>query len=284
MVRTVQPIGRIVRSIGVLVCSFGLVFGVLYTIVTWPLLPQQANYYLSQLNAPPQDVAAASSVSDVTNTVATLDLSGGKSGVDTDGDGIPDTTEVRYYGTDPHKADTDADGYSDLTEVTNGFSPLKAADYQHWIAERTSAVIRIPKIQVNAPVVWNEDLARIYEDLKSGAVHYRATANPGDAGNSVLIGHSSTYVWDQNKYGTLFALLDKLKAGDKVYVDYVNTTYTYVVTGTDITDPTDTRHFAPSGEPIVTLVSCWPAGQNGKRIFVTAKLVTTAPVDPASHP
>ncbi len=43
--------------------------------------------------------------------------------IDTDGDGIPDETEIRI-GTSPNKKDTDGDGYSDSEEILNGYNPL----------------------------------------------------------------------------------------------------------------------------------------------------------------
>ncbi|MFO0702539.1 MAG: sortase [Candidatus Andersenbacteria bacterium] len=274
--RSYTRAGRTVRTLAVLCTSFGVVFGALYTVITWPLVPQEASYYLSQLSAPTEQTASAAGES----TAATVSYTAPDpaSTVDTDHDGIKDSVEVRYYGTDPRKADSDGDGYSDLTEIVNGYSPLKASDYQQWIADHSAATIRIPKINVKAPVVWNQDLSKIYDDLKRGAVHYRGTANPGEAGNNVIVAHSSSYVWDSNQFGTLFALLDKLKPGDKVYLDYVGTTYTYVVEGTSITKPTDTQMFAPSGEQRLTLGSCWPAGTNEKRIFVVAKLTGTAAI------
>lgn len=47
---------------------------------------------------------------------------------DSDGDGLPDSMEMRIYGTDPNSADTDGDGLSDGQEVlTYGCSPLLAS-------------------------------------------------------------------------------------------------------------------------------------------------------------
>jgi len=47
----------------------------------------------------------------------------GLTGVDTDGDGLPDTME-NALGTSLTSADSDGDGYSDFTEVLNGYDPL----------------------------------------------------------------------------------------------------------------------------------------------------------------
>ena len=42
---------------------------------------------------------------------------------DSDGDGLPDGTEVNTHGTDPAKADTDGDGLSDSYEIEHGLYP-----------------------------------------------------------------------------------------------------------------------------------------------------------------
>lgn len=261
-----------------MVTSFSLVFSALYLTLTWPLIPQQAGYYLSRISGEQEETAVAA-----TDSVATDGHNDGYTDsaarVDADGDGIKDTIEQRYYGTDPLSADSDSDGFSDLIEITNGFSPLRPADFERWVEDRSTAVLRIPKIDVDAPVVWNESIDDIYDDLERGVVHYRRTAVPGEIGNVVLIGHSSQFIWDDNKYGTVFALLDKLKDGDKVELDYLGKTYTYAVVDSDVTKPTDTSRFAASSKPLVTLVSCFPAGSNELRIFVTAELVGARPID-----
>lgn len=43
--------------------------------------------------------------------------------IDTDGDGIMDSDEIKIYHTDPLKADTDGDGYKDGYEVERGYNP-----------------------------------------------------------------------------------------------------------------------------------------------------------------
>jgi len=276
--RATTRTGRVLRASAVMVTSFSLVFSALYLTLTWPLIPQQAGYYLSRISGEQEETAVAA-----TDSVATDGHNDGYTDsaarVDADGDGIKDTIEQRYYGTDPLSADSDSDGFSDLIEITNGFSPLRPADFERWVEDRSTAVLRIPKIDVDAPVVWNESIDDIYDDLERGVVHYRRTAVPGEIGNVVLIGHSSQFIWDDNKYGTVFALLDKLKDGDKVELDYLGKTYTYAVVDSDVTKPTDTSRFAASSKPLVTLVSCFPAGSNELRIFVTAELVGARPID-----
>lgn len=43
---------------------------------------------------------------------------------DTDGDGLLDGDEVKFYKSDPIKADTDGDSFKDGYEVRGGYSPI----------------------------------------------------------------------------------------------------------------------------------------------------------------
>jgi hypothetical protein len=43
---------------------------------------------------------------------------------DTDGDGLLDGDEIKFYKTNPLKPDTDNDGFKDGSEVRSGYSPI----------------------------------------------------------------------------------------------------------------------------------------------------------------
>jgi hypothetical protein len=50
-------------------------------------------------------------------------------GLDSDGDGLPDTVEA-VYKTDPANPDTDGDGYKDGDEIKNGYNPLAMGSFR----------------------------------------------------------------------------------------------------------------------------------------------------------
>ena len=139
--------------------------------------------------------------------------------------------------------------------------------------------ISIPKISVNAPVVYATDNSEsaILVDLESGVVHYANTALPGQPGNSVIFGHSSNDWWEPGNYKFVFVLLDKLVPGDTFSVNYNSKQYIYQVTSSTVVDPTDVAVLNQTADPEMTLITCSPPGTSWKRLIVVAKQISPAP-------
>lgn len=139
--------------------------------------------------------------------------------------------------------------------------------------------ISIPKINVNAPVVYEPSMAEadIQKALESGVVHYGNTALPGQNGNVVIFGHSSNDWWEPGNYKFVFVLLDKLTVGDQFTVDYQSKRYTYQVTGAQVVEPTDLAVLNQTSTPTLTLITCSPPGTSLKRLVVTAKQIDPDP-------
>ena len=144
--------------------------------------------------------------------------------------------------------------------------------------------IIIPKINVDSPVVydiqtWEE--APVQAGLKRGVVHYNlpgASANPGEKGNAAFLGHSSGSVFNDNPYKFIFVQLEQLTQGDKFYLNYNGTRYTYLVTKTETILPSEvTKLITPATKPIATLITCTPVGTNYKRFVVYADQISPDP-------
>ncbi|OGD57298.1 hypothetical protein A2V71_00470 [Candidatus Berkelbacteria bacterium RBG_13_40_8] len=131
----------------------------------------------------------------------------------------------------------------------------------------------IPKIRVDAPIIWNVAEANITESLQNGVVHYQGTALPGDLGNVFITGHSSYYLWAPGSYKDVFALLNKLGAGDKIYIQYGGATFTYEVTDQQVVSPDRLDVLSQANENILTLMTCVPVGTSLNRLIVTAKQI-----------
>jgi len=144
----------------------------------------------------------------------------------------------------------------------------------------SNARLVIDSIGVNAPIVFDvpADNDIIYKNLERGVVHYSSSVKPGQPGAAVVLGHSSAYPWYKGDYGSVFALLTKLKPGDKFYVQYEDgRLFIYSVRQSIVFNPLapDDRlsQLETTDGSSIILVSCWPVGTNYRRIAVQADVV-----------
>jgi len=121
--------------------------------------------------------------------------------------------------------------------------------------------LQIPRLNVDAPVVQGDG----WEQLKKGVGQHIGSSNPGQNGNVVLSAHNDVY-------GELFRYLDQLRPGDEVIVYTQQRQYVYVVDRTSMVEPTAVEVMASTGNPTVTLISCYPYLVDSQRIVVFARL------------
>ncbi len=144
-----------------------------------------------------------------------------------------------------------------LQHLVEELTPLPAPTPGPEHAQR----IVIPAIDVDAPVVPGDD----WESLKKGAGHHIGSANPGERGNCIISAHNDIY-------GEIFRYLPDLKVGDEIMVHTQRQVYRYVVQQSRIIEPTDVSVMAPTRNPVLTLISCYPYGVDTHRIVVIASL------------
>jgi sortase A len=121
--------------------------------------------------------------------------------------------------------------------------------------------IQIPAINIDAPVVQGDG----WEQLKKGVAQHIDSSNPGQEGNVVLSAHNDVY-------GELFRNLDRLAPGDQVVLYTQQRQYVYIVDRTVLVEPTAVEVMASTGNPTVTLISCYPYLVDKQRIVVFARL------------
>jgi sortase A len=124
--------------------------------------------------------------------------------------------------------------------------------------------IQIHAIGVDAPVVQGDG----WEQLKKGVGQYIGSVNPGEKGNIVLSAHNDIF-------GEIFRYLDKLNPGDEIVLYTNQKVYVYVVTRTQVVEPTDISVLEPTADPSITLISCYPYLVDDQRIVVQGRLKTT---------
>ncbi len=121
--------------------------------------------------------------------------------------------------------------------------------------------IQIPAMNIDAPIVQGDG----WEQLKKGVGQHIGSADPGQDGNLVLSAHNDVF-------GEIFRHLDQLKEGDQIVVYTSVRAYTYIVSSSQIIEPSRVDVMAPTKDPTVTLISCYPYRVDNKRIVVTANL------------
>jgi sortase A len=121
------------------------------------------------------------------------------------------------------------------------------------------AVLRIPGVDLEVAVHEGVDDAA----LDRGVGRIPGTARPGETGNIGIAGHRDGF----------FRVLSDVSRGETIELETLDRVDTYVVLGTEIVEPTDVSVLAPSAEPTLTLVTCYPfyfVGSAPQRFIVRA--------------
>ena len=137
----------------------------------------------------------------------------------------------------------------------------------------------IPTLNVDAPLITDmRDIteSKVQAALERGVVNFGPTALPGE-GNAVVVGHSSNDVWKPGDYKFVFALLERMKPGDKIYVVYRNVRYTYTVGSTKVVEPNDVSVLRSTDTSQLTLITCTPVGTALRRFIVVADQTSPTP-------
>lgn len=144
-----------------------------------------------------------------------------------------------------------------------------------------SSKIIIPKINVEAPIVFDVPTIEekdVQKGLENGVVHYITTPNPGEKGNSVIFGHSSSNILNKGKYKFAFLMLKSLEPGDTFIVQKDRKRYVYKVYNEFIVAPTDFSVLGPTDKPAtMTLITCDPPGTSTNRLIIQAEQIFPDP-------
>lgn len=119
-----------------------------------------------------------------------------------------------------------------------------------------------------------------HEVLNSAGIgHYPGTQWPGEPGNFAVAGH-------RQSHGQVFWDMDRLRPGDRLYVQTETGYYTYRHTGTEIVQPSESSVLLPvphrpEAEPTVstlTLTTCHPPFTVRERMIAYAELESWRPL------
>jgi sortase A len=123
------------------------------------------------------------------------------------------------------------------------------------------AVLRIPGIELEVPVYQGTT----EHVLRRGAGLVEGTAFPGSTGNVGIAAHRDTH----------FRGLKDVAVGDVIELGTLDQTLVYRITAMEVVDPGDVRVLDDTGEPMLTLVTCYPfyfVGNAPQRYIVRASV------------
>jgi sortase A len=126
--------------------------------------------------------------------------------------------------------------------------------------------LEIPRLGVSTIVRAGSDA----RTLNLAVGHIAGTALPGEAGNVGLAGHRDTF----------FRRLEAIRTDDEIRLVTVEGTHVYRVQRTDVVEPSDVWVLDSTGEPVLTLVTCYPftyVGPAPDRFIVRALLAPSEP-------
>ena len=147
----------------------------------------------------------------------------------------------------------------------------------------------IPKINVDVPAVYDNTMGKTNKetyDLQMAAMAKgvawfgvpKANSHPGQIGNTVLSGHSSSEWFDTGEYKFIFARLESLTIDDTIYANYKGVRYAYKVTKKEVVAPTNVKALQyDTSKPVLTLITCVPLGTANSRLLVTAEQISPDP-------
>ncbi len=141
--------------------------------------------------------------------------------------------------------------------------------------------IIIPKINVEAPVVYDEPSIEekvLQTALQRGTVHYATTPLPGEKGNVVIFGHSSSNLLNQGKYKYAFVLLSRMSIGDIFYLTKDGQRFSYKIYEKKIVSPTAVEVIGTASKPeTATLITCDPPGSSLNRLVIIGEQISPDP-------
>jgi sortase A len=132
----------------------------------------------------------------------------------------------------------------------------------------------IPKLNIDVLIAEGDNETA----LEKGAWHRKPeNGSPEKGGNFVLSAHRFQMGWTpgETRHNSPFYHIDKLQPGDKIYVDYNQTRYTYEVTKKYNVDRYAVEIESPSAEAKMTLYSCDLAGEAAGREVIEARPIKT---------
>jgi len=141
-----------------------------------------------------------------------------------------------------------------------------------WKKTEKEDSLEIPSFDLILPLSIAKDEKEAQEKLREGVVLFLPESYfPVEKGKVVILGHSAPDLWPAKNYESAFSKISQLKKGDEIVLNFNQISYFFSV---------KEKFYLERGEEIpqkdekgiLFLISCWPPGQDLKRIAVFATL------------
>jgi len=156
----------------------------------------------------------------------------------------------------------------DKPSVANADKPQGVTKPRVEAPPRSATVgeIKIPAVGLATRVIEGDDAGI----LRQAVGHIPGTAVPGSSGNVGLAGHRNTF----------FRRLRTIQVGDEIKFVTTAATFEYRVVSLRVVLPDAVEVLAPTQQPTLTLVTCYPfdyVGDAPERLIVHAEMVPALP-------
>lgn len=129
--------------------------------------------------------------------------------------------------------------------------------------DRNKDQLYIPTIKLMQPILEGTNP----QTVNRGVWRLPDGSTPSQESNTVLIGHRFSY-----KNPSVFYHLDKVKAGDNIYVSWNKKVYLYKVDKIRTVTPNTTSVEKPTKEAQLTIYTCTPLWSTSHRLVIESKL------------
>jgi len=160
-------------------------------------------------------------------------------------------------------------------ESTATVNIVEAAERTEVAMSHDPLYITIPSVEIDVEVKnpLSRDISVLDTALSHGAVHYPGTGSLTEDANIFIFGHSSFLPNVINKNYQAFNGLKKLKGGEEIFVDSLDTRYVYRVESITLATAEEIRVDLSRGVRKLTLSTCNSFGTESERYVVEANFV-----------
>jgi len=161
-----------------------------------------------------------------------------------------------------------------IEEIQKAISKIKEKKISKKILQTEKEnSIEIPKLKISAPLYLVKDWEEAKEKLNFGVVLYLPESQlPPEKGKLVILGHSAPIGFPQKNYLSIFTHLSDLLEGDEIILNLDKKEYHFSVKKKHFLSKNEKLPQTTKKEGILFLISCWPPGEDLRRIAVEASI------------